>query len=263
MKQRHIIRHALALLVFSVTTLGALSFSTLAIAGDKLTVYAAASLTNAIGEIATRYEQAHASKVVTSYAGSSALAKQIDAGAPADVFISADLKWMDYLQGKQKIIPDTRKRLLSNKLVLIAPKGRGFRVKAEKGFDLAKAFDGRLCTGDMESVPAGIYARQALMSLGWWNSVKSRIVGTQDVRAALAFVERGECAAGIVYETDAKISGRTEIVAELPDEGHDPVIYPVAAVAGARPEASAFIDYLSSAEAGDIFQKYGFTINVK
>lgn len=240
-----------------------LGLSTLSMAGERVTVYAAASLTNAVSEIASQYTKAHGIKVVGAYAASSALAKQIDSGAPADVFISADQNWMNYLQDKQKILPGTRKDLLQNRLVLIAPQGRGFKVEARQGFDLSQAFDGRLCTGDTESVPVGIYARQTLQSLGWWNALKSRIVGTQDVRAALAFVERGECAAGIVYETDARISTRTEIVTVLPDEGHDPVTYPVAVVTGARPQAQAFVDYLSSPAAGAIFEKYGFTITVK
>ena len=240
-----------------------LALSTLVMAEQKVTVYAAASLTNAIGEIATQYEKEKGIKVAGSYAASSALAKQIENGAPADVFISADLKWMNYLQDKQKIIVETRRSLLSNKLVLIAPKAQGFKVQTDKSFDLSKAFDGRLCTGDLESVPVGIYAKQSLMSLGWWNNIKSRIVGTQDVRAALAFVERGECSAGIVYETDAKISARTEVIATLPADSHDPIVYPVAVVAGAKAEAKDFVEYLSSPQAGSIFQKYGFTIHTK
>jgi molybdate transport system substrate-binding protein len=238
-----------------------LVFSTCSMADQKITVYAAASLTNAIAEIAIQYEKEQGIRVVGSYAASSALAKQIENGAPADVFISADLKWMNYLQDKSRIIVETRKHLLTNKLVLIAPKGQGFKVRADKSFDLSKAFDGRLCTGDLESVPVGIYAKQSLMALNWWSGIKSRIVGTQDVRAALAFVERGECTAGIVYETDARISGKTEVIATLPSESHDPIVYPVAVVAGAKPEARAFADYLSSPQAGNIFLKYGFSIN--
>lgn len=240
-----------------------LALSTLVMAEQKVTVYAAASLANAIGEVAAKYEMEKAVKVAGSYAASSSLAKQIENGAPADVFISADLKWMNYLQDKNRIVLESRRNLLNNKLVLITPKGQGFKVSADKGFDLSKAFDGKLCTGDLESVPVGIYAKQSLMSLGWWNGVKSRIVGTQDVRAALAFVERGECTAGIVYETDAKISTKTEVIATLPADSHDPVVYPVAVVAGAKPEAQAFVDYLSSPQAGNIFLKYGFSINTR
>jgi len=229
-------------------------------AGTKVTVYAAASLTDAVGEIAAQYEAEKSVKVVASYAASSTLAKQIEHGAPADVFISADLKWMNYLQDKGKITAQTRKNLLGNKLVVVAPKGRGFKIDPVKGFDFARAFAGRLCTGDLESVPVGIYAKQSLRALGWWDAIKSRIVGTQDVRAALAFVERGECAAGIVYETDARISGRVELVDVLPQDSHDPVVYPVAAVAGSSPEGKAFAEYLASPAAGAVFVKYGFTV---
>ena len=247
-------------LIRCLACLGLLVFSTGSMAEQKVVVYAAASLTNAITEIAAQYEKEKSTHVVTSFAASSALAKQIENGAPADVFISADLKWMHYLQDKNKLIPDSRKNLLGNKLVLIAPKTRGFKVETGKPFDLGNAFEGRLCTGDLESVPAGIYAKQSLISLNWWNSLKSRIVGTQDVRAAMAFVERGECAAGIVYETDAKVSSKIELLATLPDDSHDPIIYPVAAISGAKTVGRDFIDYLSSKQASMVFVKYGFTL---
>jgi len=234
-----------------------LAFASWASAEQKVTVFAAASLTNAISEVAALYEKEAAAKVTTSFASSSALAKQIENGAPADVFMSADLKWMNYLQDKSKIDKGTRQNLLGNKLVLIAPKGKGFDVKAEKGFDFAKAFDGRLCTGDLESVPVGIYAKQSLKLLGWWDAVKSRIVGTQDVRAALVFVERGECAVGIVYETDAKVSGKVDVIGTFPESSHDPVVYPVAAV---TPQGKGFVEYLGSPQAAAVFTKYGFTV---
>jgi molybdate transport system substrate-binding protein len=234
-------------------------FST-AYAEQKVTVFAAASLTNAISDIAAQYEKQKGVKVASSFAASSALAKQIDNGAPADVFISADSKWMNYLQDNNKIDQLSRHDLLSNHLVLIAPKGLSFKVQMDKSFDFAKAFDGKLCTGDLESVPVGIYAKQSLTALGWWSAIKSRIVGTQDVRAALAFVERGECAAGIVYETDAKVSNKTDIVATFPDASHDPIVYPVAVVAGAQAQAKDFVDYLASPEASAIFSKYGFSL---
>lgn len=235
------------------------AWAVVAQAEPKVTVYAAASLTNAIGEIAAQYEREKSVKVVASYAASSTLAKQIEQGAPADVFISADLKWMNYLQDKGRIVAETHKPLLSNRLVVIAPKGKRFKVEPAKGFEFAKAFEGRLCTGDLESVPVGIYAKQSLRALGWWDAIKSRIVGAQDVRAALAFVERGECAAGIVYETDAKVSSRVELVVVLPQESHDPIVYPVAAVAGSSPEGKAFAEYLASTAAVAVFEKYGFT----
>jgi molybdate transport system substrate-binding protein len=236
------------------------AFSATAYAEQKVTVYAAASLTNAIGEIATQYEKAKGVKVVNSFAASSALAKQIENGAPADVFISADSKWMNYLQDKNKIDKSSRHDLLGNHLVLIAPKGSPLKVTMDKSFDFAKSFDGKLCTGDLESVPVGIYAKQSLIKLGWWNDVKSRIVGTQDVRAALAFVERGECSAGIVYETDAKISAKSDMVATFPDATHDLIVYPVAVVANAQAGAKDFVEYLASPEASAIFSKYGFSV---
>lgn len=234
--------------------------ATVANAEQKVTVYAAASLTNAIEEIAALYEQQTATTVVGSFGSSSTLAKQIENGAPADVFISADLKWMEYLAGKNRIDPASRRNLLGNTLVLIAPKGRRFDAVANNAFNFASAFAGKLCMGEVESVPAGIYARQALVALGWWQAIQSRIVGTQDVRAALAFVERGECAAGIVYETDAKISAKVELVLRFPDDTHEPIVYPVAAVSGAGAGSLGFIDFLASPAAGAVFERYGFSL---
>ncbi len=240
-----------------------LAFSVIAHAEDKVTVFAAASLTNALGEVSAQYEKASATKVVHSFAASSTLAKQIEAGAPADIFISADAKWMNYLNDKKLIDTASRRDLLGNKLVLIAPKGKPFSVKFDKGFEFAKAFDGRLCTGDIDSVPAGIYAKQALTYLNWWDGIKTRIVGAQDVRGALAFVERGECAAGIVYETDAKVTSKVEIVATFPEDSHLPIVYPLAFVAGAKNMNKDYFDYLQKPEALAIFARYGFSILVK
>lgn len=236
--------------------------SSLTFAEDKLTVFAAASLTNALSDISAQFEKERTANVTQSFTASSTLAKQIENGAPADVFISADTKWMNYLQGKKLINTASRKELLGNKLVLIAPKGRSFNVKFDKSFDLSKAFAGRLCTGDIESVPAGIYAKESLSNLKWWESIKTRIVGAQDVRGALTFVERGECAAGIVYETDAKISSKVEIVGTFPEESHKPIVYPMAMVANAKnPQLSGdYLAYLQSNTALDIFKKYGFSL---
>ncbi|OAM52300.1 molybdate ABC transporter substrate-binding protein [Methylovorus sp. MM2] len=226
----------------------------------KLTVFAAASLTNVLSEITAQYEKEKSIKVVNSFAASSALAKQIENGAPADIFMSADTKWMNYLQDKKRIEIDTRTDLLGNRLVLIAPKGKTFKVDFTKVFDLSKAFDGRLCTGELDSVPVGIYAKKALNNLGWWDAIKTRIVGTQDVRAALVFVERGECTAGIVYETDAKVSSKVDIVGVFPESTHDPIIYPVAMVINGQPASLDFLQYLVSPAVGEIFSKYGFTL---
>lgn len=259
MSNSHHTRISLTRLLAGLMVVAFSSLATTAHAEQKITVYAAASLTNAINDIAAAYEKSKGVKVVSSFAASSALAKQIENGAPADVFISADTKWMNYLQDKDKIVKESRHNLLGNHLVLIAPKGSALKVEMDKSFDFAKAFDGKLCTGDLESVPVGIYAKQSLTALGWWDSIKSRIVGTQDVRAALAFVDRGECAAGIVYETDAKVSTKSDLIATFPDNTHDPIVYPVALVAGSQTEAKDFEDYLASPEALAIFAKYGFS----
>jgi molybdate transport system substrate-binding protein len=229
-------------------------------AEDKVTVFAAASLTNALSEIAAQYEKENATKIVHSFAASSALAKQIENGAPADIFISADNKWMNYLQDKKLIDTASRRELLGNKLVIVAPKGRSFKVQFDKTFDFSKTFDGRLCTGDIDAVPAGIYAKESLIKLNWWDAVKTRIVGAQDVRGALAFVERGECAAGIVYETDAKVSSKVEIVGVFPEETHSPIVYPIALVSNSKNNGNDYLTYLQSAEAVDIFKKFGFSI---
>src|SRR5207342_1668728 len=160
----------------------------------------------------------------------------IEAGAPADVFASADLKWMDYLDQRGRIDHATRANLLGNTLVLIAPQGKGFKVKMEPGFRIADAFAGKLCTGEPGVVPVGIYAKESLEKLGWWSSLQGRIVGTDDVRTALAFVERGECPLGIVYITDAKISDKIEVLDRFPDSSHKAIVYPFAAVKNARAE---------------------------
>jgi molybdate transport system substrate-binding protein len=245
------------------TFLVLLLISATSAAEEKLMVFAAASLTNALTEVDAQYEKSTGIKVIHSFAASSALAKQIENGAPADVFISADLKWMNYLQDKSLINKTTRKNLLGNTLVLIAPKAKSFEVKFGKDFDLSKAFDGRLCTGDVDSVPIGIYAKEALTNLGWWKDIKSRVVGAQDVRGALAFVERGECLAGIVYETDAKASSKVDLVGVFPEATHSPVVYPVAAIASGKNITQSYLTYLQSLDALNVFKKYGFDVNPK
>ena len=230
------------------------------LAEQKVTIFAAASLTNAISEIVTDYESGNVQKIQTSLAASSMLAKQIENGAPADIFISADTKWMNYLQDKDLLKTDSKINLLGNRLVLIAPKGKSFKVEMKPEFNLKNAFAGKLCTGEVESVPAGIYAKQSLKALNWWESIKARIVGTQDVRAALTLVERAECDAGIVYETDAKVTEKVETIAAFPDASHDAIVYPLSLTKNAKPEASSFYDYLKSEKAKAVFVKYGFTV---
>jgi molybdate transport system substrate-binding protein len=241
--------------------LGALLSSFGLRAEEPVRVFAAASLTNALNDISSLWQKTGHPQPILSYGASSTLAKQIEAGAPADIFASADLSWMDYLDSRNQIKAGTRVNLLGNELVLIVPKGQRFTVDMKAGFDISKAFEGKLCTGETGSVPIGIYAKQSLEALGWWASLQGRIVGTDDVRAALAFVERGECPTGIVYATDAAISDKVEIIARFPPETHKPIVYPFAQMLAARPESQTFLDYLqASPDAAAVFTHYGFTL---
>ena len=250
----------LPLRLFALLVLGIASLTSRA--EEVVRVFAAASLTNALNDIGAQWVKAGHTQPSLAYAASSALAKQIEVGAPADVFASADLTWMDYLDQRGKISTSTRSNLLGNTLVLIAPKGRGFPVEMIQGFDLPAAYKGKLCTGEPGVVPVGIYAKQSLEALGWWSALQGRIVGTDDVRTALAFVERGECPLGIVYATDAAISSKVEVLATFPESTHKPIVYPFALVKGARPEAADFLDYVKTApDAAAVFQHYGFTLH--
>lgn len=227
-------------------------------AQEPLRLYAAASLTNALRDITDAYTARGRPAVKNVFAASSTLAKQIETGARADLFLSADPGWMDYLTAAGRIEPTTRTDLLGNTLVLIAPKGKGFTVDFGPGSRLARAFSGRLCTGEPGVVPVGIYAKQALENLGWWTGLQGRIVGTEDVRTALAFVERGECAAGIVYATDAAISDKVEVVGRFPASSHKAIVYPAAVVKGATADAADLLAWLRSEQAAAIFVKHGF-----
>ncbi|MBL8251424.1 MAG: molybdate ABC transporter substrate-binding protein [Candidatus Competibacter sp.] len=237
----------------------ALGFAQLARSADSIAVYAAASTTSAVQDLAALYEKEKGVRVAVSFAAASALAKQIERGAPADAFLSADLQWMDYLDSRGKIVHASRRNLLGNRLVLIAPKDRGFPVRLERGFDLPGAFQGRWCSCEA-SVPIGQYARQALTALGWWEALEPRLAAAPDVRAALAFVERGECAAGIIYETDAKMSDKVETLGVFPADTHAPVLYPVALVQGGNLTAHGFLDFLRAPEAAAVFRRHGFTV---
>lgn len=232
---------------------------TQAFAVDKVTVYAAASLTNAINELDVIYEQKNKVQIQTSYAGSSTLAKQIEAGAPADIFISADVQWMDYLQKKQLVSANDRVNLLGNRLVVIAPKARPIKLKIDKSFDFTRVVQGKWCTGDTKSVPVGKYAKQALTSIGWWDKVSTRLVETEDVRAALNFVARGECQLGIVYATDAAISKNVVIIGTFSENTHQPIIYPIGLVKK-NTESMKFYKFLQSSQAKKVFKKYGFSV---
>jgi molybdate transport system substrate-binding protein len=213
----------------------------------------------------TAFTQQGGTKVVASYAASSALIKQIESGAPADVFISADLDWMDYGAQKKLIKDDTRFNLLGNKLVLIAPKDSKLdKVDIGPGFDLAKlAGDGKIATGDVRAVPAGMYAKAALEKLGAWAAAEPKIAMTENVRVALTLVARGEAPLGIVYETDAKSEPQVKVIGTFPPDSHPPIIYPAAATKDAKPEAAKYLAFLRSATSLVIFEKYGFTYLVK
>ena len=228
------------------------------LSGPAAGIFAAASLTGALTEILPRHSFP---QVRLSFAGSSALARQIDAGAPADLFVSANPQWMDYLQERGRIDGATRFDLLGNRLVVVAPAGSGLEVRPRPGFDLAEAFRGRLAMGDPDHVPAGIYARQALRALGWWPALEHRLAPAPDVGAALLYVERGECEAGVVYATDASVSRRVRVAAELADSLHAPIRYPAAVVAGRdSPAVRDILGRLRSLEAAEVFRRHGFTV---
>jgi len=231
-------------------------------AQDTLTIFAAASMKNALDDTNAAFTKATGVKVTASYAASSALAKQMESGAPADIFISADLKWMDYVAEKKLIKADSRYNLLGNRLVLIAGKDSKIGdVKIEQGFDIAKlAGDGRIAVADVKAVPAGLYAKAALEKLGSWAAAEPKLAMAENVRATLAFVARGETQIGIVYETDAKIEPNVKIIAPFPDGSYPPVTYPVAATAAAKADASKYLNFLRGSEAKAIFEKYGFRV---
>ncbi len=214
--------------LFAILALFSVAAPQVATAQDTITVYAAASLKNALDDVDAAFTKANGVKITASYEASSALAKQIEAGAPADIFISADLRWMDYVAGKKLIKPETRVNLLGNKLVLIAPKDSKLaNVSIGKGFDIAKlAGDGRIAVADTKAVPAGLYAKAALEKLGSWAAAEPKLAQAENVRATLAFVARGETPIGIVYETDAKIEPKVKIIGTFPDGSYPPVTYP-------------------------------------
>ena len=225
-----------------------------------ITVFAAASLTNALQELGDGFTKETSIPVRFSFAASSALARQIENGAPADVFLSADLEWMDYLQMRNLIQRDTRHDVLGNRLVLIAPADSKIELKIAPRFPLAKVLGtGRLATGDPDSVPVGRYAREALTTLGVWNDVADRMVRADSVRSALAFVDRGEALLGIVYETDALIDKRVRVVDVFPADSHLPIIYPIALTSAAKPNAARFVAYIRGPAGAAAFKAYGFT----
>lgn len=231
-------------------------------AAEKITVFAAASLANAVDEIVAEYKKEQKGDIVTSYTSSSTLARQIEQGAPADIFISADQRWMNYLADKKLIEADSRVTLLANKLVLIAPVSSKIdKVTIDKNTDwLALLAGGRLSVGDPDHVPAGLYAKQAFESLGQWDKILPVLARTDNVRSALLLVERQEAPLGVVYGSDSVVSDKVKVVSEFPADSHDPVEYPLAIVAGHKnDDVTAFYQYLQSPKAKEIFTKYGFS----
>lgn len=235
----------------------------LAARAQELTVFAAASLTDAMKDVSALWTKAGHPPLSLSFGASSTLARQIEEGAPAALFASADEKWMDYLAQKNLIAADTRKDLLGNDLVLVVPANKPIHVTLGADFDLLGLLgaNGRLATGDPAHVPVGIYAEQALRKLGWWAKVAPRLARTDDVRAALLLVERGEAPAGIVYATDAAVSKAVMVAGTFPASSHDPVAYPFAVVkAYDTPEARALLTFLAGPQAREVFVQRGFKV---
>jgi molybdate transport system substrate-binding protein len=228
-----------------------------------VTVFAAASTTNAINDIGKLFAEKEKGKIVPSFASSSTLAKQIEQGAPAEVFISADEPWMNYLEERKLIEPGSRFDLLGNKLVLIAPSGSSVnKVEIAPKFDLTSLLrGGKLATGDPDHVPVGKYAKAALSKLEVWNDIEGKLARAADVRGALTLVERGEAPLGIVYATDAAITPKVKVVGMFPANTHPKIVYPAALIAGkATPAAKSFLELLKTPEAKLVFEKYGFTV---
>jgi molybdate transport system substrate-binding protein len=232
---------------------------------ESLTVFAAASMKNALDEVNAAYTKTTGVKVTTSYAASSALMKQIENGAPADIFASADLEWMDYGSQKKLITDSSRVNLLGNRLVLIAPKDAATKeVRLAPGVVLlALAGDGRIATGDVKAVPVGRYARAALEKLGVWSAIEPRMAMTENVRAALTLVARAEAPLGIVYSTDAKVEPAVKVIGTFPEDSHPPIVYPVAATVTAKSGAARYLSFLRSQTAKEIFERYGFAFLVQ
>jgi len=251
------------LLVFVLLALSSTVWNSPASAqGQKLIIFAAASLKDALDEVNVAYQHENSQETATSYAASSTLAKQIEAAAPADVFISADLDWMDYLAKRNLIKPETRANFLGNRLVLIAPVNSPLNLAIGPNFSLAQALgNGRLAIADPNGVPAGRYGKAALESLGVWSTIADRLAPAENVRAALALVARGETPLGIVYQTDAASDKDVKIVGIFPQDTHPPIIYPSAVVVSStNPAALGYLAYLKSRAARPTFEKHGFTV---
>ena len=254
------LRAARNAILVALTVLGTLPAASAA----EIVVFAAASLKEALDDAVHVYDNKSGDAVKISYAASPTLAKQIESGAPADIFISADLDWMDYLEQHNLIKPPTRKNLLGNRLVIVAPADSNLKLDIKPSFDLAGALKGgHLSMADPDSVPAGKYGKAALEKLGVWSSVRAAVAPAENVRAALLFVSRREAPLGIVYATDAKVESGVKILGVFPDDSHDPIVYPVAATKTAKPDAAPYLAFLRSSAAKSIFESYGFAFLVK
>ncbi len=250
-------------IVAALLALAATAFSSPLQAAEPapVTVFAASSLTDALNTVGAQYTRETGVPVRFSYGASSALARQIESGAPADLFFSADTDWMDYLQTRSLIRVDTRHNLLGNRLVLIAPVASTIQLKIAPGFPLAQALGagGRLATGDPDSVPVGRYAKAALTALGVWDAVADHLVRAENVRSALLFVDRGEAPLGIVYATDALVDSKVRVVDVFPATSHPPIVYPAALTAHAAPGSAAFLAYVRGPKGRAVFKRYGFS----
>jgi molybdate transport system substrate-binding protein len=229
-------------------------------AGKSIIVFAAASLTDALSEIDKAYTARTGVEVKASFAASSALARQVESGAKAEVFFSADEEWMDYLAQRNLLQPQTRHDVVGNRLVMIAPADSTAKVDIKPGFSVASVLgdNGRIATGDPDSVPVGKYAQAALTRLGVWDAIAPRLVRAENVRAALAYVARGEARLGIVYSTDAQAEKRVKIVGVFPADSHPVIRYPIAATTAVTPDGMKYVDFVRSKQSQDVFRKYGF-----
>jgi molybdate transport system substrate-binding protein len=221
--------------------------------------FAAASLTDVAEELKALYEKTAGVRVVVNTASSSTLARQIDKGAKADVFLSANPDWVDYAEKTGHVLPEHRVDLLSNQLVLISPRSKPASVEMRKSFDIAASFDGRLALGDPDHVPAGIYAKAALDHFGWYEPLKDRLLPCSTVRAALLMVERGEAPLGVVYKTDVALSDKVAVVGAFPADAHPQILYVMAVCKGAGDTAEPFARFLKGREAAEVFKRHGFT----
>ncbi len=229
---------------------------------EALTIYGAASTTDVMTELAKRWSARTGTTVRTNFASSATVAKQIEAGARADIYISANVGWMDHLESKGLLEPGSRKDLLTNRLVVIAPASQPFDMRIAKGADFAGAFQGKLALADPAHAPAGKYAREALEHFGWWESLGPRILPAKDVRAVVAAVETGSVGAGVVYATDAAVSKRVKLVATFPEDAHPFIRFPMALVKGARSHAPELLQFLEGGEAREVYERAGFHVLV-